>query len=65
MLTPEWHKSSFSNATSNCVEARTGAPGVVQVRDSKDPNGPHLAFTSEEWGAFVNGVKEGTFRLPD
>jgi len=33
------------------------------VRDSKDPNGPILRFTREEWSAFVGGTKEGEFDL--
>ena len=32
---------------------------------SKDRSGPHLAFGAKDWNAFVKGVKEGTFRLPD
>jgi hypothetical protein len=35
-----------------CVEIAT-APAAVFVRDSKDPDGPHLAFHPEEWSAFV------------
>lgn len=36
-------------------------PGVVAVRDSKDPGGPKLLFTREEWKAFVGGLKAGEF----
>ena len=36
-------------------------PGVVAVRDSKNPNGPKLLFTRPEWKAFVNGLKAGDF----
>ncbi|WP_308283735.1 DUF397 domain-containing protein [Streptomyces buecherae] len=38
-----------------------GFPGVVPVRDSKNPNGPALAFSSSAWAAFVAGVKAGDF----
>jgi hypothetical protein len=31
------------------------------VRDSKDPDGPKLAFTTAEWDAFTAGVKDGEF----
>jgi hypothetical protein len=29
---------------------------IPSVRDSKDPDGPILIFTPDEWDAFVNGV---------
>ncbi|WP_254392513.1 DUF397 domain-containing protein [Streptomyces buecherae] len=57
-----WRKSSYSGANGgNCVEVAPGFPGVVPVRDSKDPNGPALAFSSSAWAAFVAGVKAGDF----
>jgi hypothetical protein len=58
-----WRKSRHSN-TGNCVEVRHLSPGVVQVRDSKDPDGPVLSFTCDEWTAFTGGVKDGEFDLP-
>lgn len=33
------------------------------MRDSKDPSGPILRFTSDEWQAFVGGVNAGDFRF--
>jgi hypothetical protein len=33
----------------------------VAVRDSKDLDGPVLAFTPDEWADFTLGVKEGRF----
>jgi hypothetical protein len=33
------------------------------VRDSKDPQGPVLLFTPDEWRAFVGGVRNGEFDL--
>ncbi|MEV8638808.1 DUF397 domain-containing protein [Streptosporangium sp. NPDC051023] len=57
-----WRKSSLSSAEGgNCVEVATNLPGVVAVRDSKDPSGPALAFTPTGWSAFVDGVKGGAF----
>jgi Domain of unknown function (DUF397) len=38
-------------------------PGIVAVRDSKDPDGPVLAFNSSEWRAFTAGVKAGEYDL--
>jgi Domain of unknown function (DUF397) len=34
------------------------------MRDAKNPDGPVLAFTPEEWEAFTLGVKDGEFDLP-
>ena len=42
---PEWRKSSFSGGSGgNCVEVAGNLPGVIAVRDSKDPGGPVLLY---------------------
>ncbi|WP_308222434.1 DUF397 domain-containing protein [Kitasatospora sp. A2-31] len=38
-----------------------GFPGVVPVRDSKDPGGPALVFSDAAWRSFVAGVRAGDF----
>ncbi len=58
-----WRKSTYSNAQANCVEVAGNLPGAVAVRDSKDPHGPALIFTPDEWAAFAAGVKAGNFDL--
>jgi hypothetical protein len=41
----KWRKSSYTTSNGgNCVEV-AGAPGVIAVRDSKDPDGPVLLAT--------------------
>ena len=62
MLSSEWRKSTYSSSNSNCVEVRASADGV-DVRDSKDREGPKLGFTPDEWRAFVRGIKQGEFDL--
>jgi|HubBroStandDraft_6_1064221.scaffolds.fasta_scaffold519042_1 hypothetical protein len=52
-----WRKSTYSNNGGSCVEVGTGAAGVVAVRDSKNPDGPKLAFTSGQWTTFTSTVK--------
>jgi Domain of unknown function (DUF397) len=58
----DFRVSSFCNF-GNCVEVGQALDGSVVVRDSKDADGLLLAFTREEWLAFVQGVKVGEFDL--
>ena len=57
-----WKKSSRSGGNGgNCVEVGANLPGVVVVRDSKNPAGPLVVCTSDEWRSFVVGVKHHGF----
>jgi hypothetical protein len=52
-----WRTSSFSGDNGGaCIEVGTANP-VVAVRDSKDQDGPQLAFTPATWQAFTNQLK--------
>jgi hypothetical protein len=58
----EWRKSSYSSGSGgNCVEVATNLPGVVAVRDSKDPDGPALTLTPAQWRSFATAVQLGDF----
>ena len=53
-----WRKSSYSgNNGGNCVEVARNLPGAVALRDSKDPQGPTLVITPEDWQAFTATVR--------
>ena len=53
-----WQKSSRSGGNGGqCIEVARNLPGIVAVRDSKDPDGPKLVFTRAQWAAFINRVK--------
>ncbi|MFJ2897680.1 DUF397 domain-containing protein [Streptomyces sp. NPDC087218] len=54
-----WCKSSYSSDGNegDCVEV-AAAPGTVHVRDSKDVQGPRLAFGSDAWAGFVSYAAE-------
>ena len=56
----EWVKSSYSGNNSNCVEV-AALHGQVATRDSKNPTGPALLFTTEAWTAFLSSVTAGEF----
>lgn len=57
-----WRKSSHSGGTGgNCVEVAVLPDGGRALRDSNDPAGPVLRFTSAEWSAFVAGARDGEF----
>ncbi len=53
----QWRKSSHSSGEGQCVEVATNLPGIVAVRDSKDPDGPNLIFASADWATFIRHVK--------
>jgi hypothetical protein len=49
-----WFKSSYSTSDGpECVEI-AATPRAVHVRDSKNRQGPRLAFGKAEWSAFVS-----------
>jgi hypothetical protein len=55
-----WRKSSYSSSTGqNCVEVATNLPGMVAIRDSKNPDDPRLLIPAAEWRAFVRGLRAG------
>lgn len=57
---PTWHKSTYSNGSGgNCIEVADSGQRHVLVRDSKDPEGPVLAFPAAAWAAFVARVRVG------
>ncbi|MGW6564343.1 DUF397 domain-containing protein [Streptomyces sp. NPDC054975] len=54
-----WRKSSYSGGDGgNCLEVSDDHPGIVPVRDSKNPDGPKLAFRTAAWARFIEGVAE-------
>ncbi|MEW2263745.1 DUF397 domain-containing protein [Streptomyces sp. NPDC047853] len=53
----QWRRSSYSSGTGGeCVEVSDDLPGLVPVRDSKDPHRPALLFPSAAWSAFVGAL---------
>ncbi|MGW7359054.1 DUF397 domain-containing protein [Streptomyces sp. NPDC054802] len=53
-----WRKSSYSSSDGgSCVEILDGHPTDVPVRDSKNPQGPALAFQHAAWSTFITDLK--------
>lgn len=64
MLNETWRKATKSNNNGACVELRSPAAGVIELRDSKDGGaGPVLTFTHDEIDAFFDGVHKGEFQF--
>jgi len=61
MLRGDWIKSTLSGFNGNCVEVAGLAEDTIRVRDSKNPRGGVLSFTTAEWDAFIGGVRMGEF----
>ncbi|QUH04376.1 DUF397 domain-containing protein [Saccharopolyspora erythraea] len=57
-LPTKWHKSTRSGSSENCVEVGF-VPGAVAVRDSKDKQGPVLAFAAPAFASFLTSAKAG------
>lgn len=53
----EWHKSSYSSRSGNCVEVARNLPGLVAVRDSKQPDGAKPVLSQQAWRVFLRGVR--------
>ena len=56
-----WVKSSLSFSNGNCVEVASLPDDEIGVRNSRDAQGAVLRFTSDEWHAFLGGVRNGEF----
>ncbi|MBW8091696.1 DUF397 domain-containing protein [Streptomyces hygroscopicus subsp. hygroscopicus] len=58
LSTATWRKSSYSNNDGGiCVEVADNLPGIVPVRDSKNPDGPVLIFPNDSWSTFIATLK--------
>lgn len=58
LSTARWRSSSYSNSNGGeCVEVSDDFPGIVPVRDSKNPGGPALVVPAAAWSDFVSFLK--------
>jgi len=53
-----WRKASYSAGNGECVEV-SSRPGLVSIRDSKDPEGPVLSYSTDAFQSFLDAAKRG------
>ncbi len=55
-----WQRSAKCDSEAACVEVSfTG--GEVLIRSSNHPDGPYIAFSTNEWRYFLAGAKANEF----
>lgn len=53
-------RTAVKSGGTSCVQVAR-RDGMILVADSKRPGGPVLAYTPQEWDAFLDGAKKGEF----
>jgi hypothetical protein len=56
-MSDAWRKSSYSGSQADCVEVGSNAASLVNVRDTKDRQGPALTVSIDAWRRFTTGIK--------
>lgn len=57
-----WRKSVRSGSGENCVEV-ANLPGIVALRDSKNPDGGALTVPRGAWRALADQIRSGLHDL--
>jgi hypothetical protein len=57
----KWRKSSYSSESGECIEFADLGNDTQAIRDSKNPTGPTLRFTTAAWATFTTGIHAGEF----
>ncbi|WP_327696322.1 DUF397 domain-containing protein [Streptomyces sp. NBC_00459] len=61
MTEPTWHKSTYSEEGSACVEMAP-TPTPIHIRDSKTPTSPQLTLRPTTWADFLSDVAQRSSR---
>ncbi|MGW5875309.1 DUF397 domain-containing protein [Nocardiopsis terrae] len=52
-VTAPWVKASASTSAQGCVQVRVPRVGVIEVGDTKNPDGPTLTVPDADWEHFL------------
>ena len=52
----EWHKSSYSSQSGNCVEVAATCRGSWRCVTPRTPDGAKLVVSREAWRVFIRSV---------
>ncbi|WP_081748788.1 DUF397 domain-containing protein [Nocardiopsis sp. CNT312] len=52
----DWHKSSYSGGSNECVEVREHSAGA-DVRDTQNRELGQLSFVSKDWVALLSALR--------
>jgi hypothetical protein len=56
-----WRIATMSQ-DANCVQVRQDNDNdMIDIGNSRFPDGPFLSYTPAEWSAFLDGAKKGEF----
>jgi hypothetical protein len=59
----DWRKASYSVNNGACVEVASPSSAAVMVRDSVDPSGPVVSYSSRTWQRFLATAKADAFNV--
>jgi hypothetical protein len=59
-----WFKATASQNNGGCVEVAVNLPGIVAIRDSKNPAGGSHLVSPAAFAAFVAAARAGRYDLP-
>ncbi|GHC98018.1 hypothetical protein GCM10007079_52030 [Nocardiopsis terrae] len=58
-VTAPWVKASASTSAQGCVQVRVPRAGLIEVGDTKNPDGPTITVSGADWEHFLTQVIRG------